>query len=278
MIKQFFGSDFSQQQIVVKDGDTLCTGKHTLSFIFAPMVHWPEVMVTYDCYDKVLFSADAFGKFSVLDIDEDWEDEARRYYIGIVGKYGMQVQNLLKKATALDIKIIAPLHGPVLNENLGYYINLYNTWSSYAAEEDGIVIAYSSVYGNTKKAVMKLSNKLKELGCNQVKVYDLARCDMAKAVAEAFRYSKLVVATTTYNSDIFPCMREFIEHLTERNYQNRTVGIIENGSWVPLAAKVITNKLSQSKNITFTQNTVTIKSALDAQSEAMLDNLANELS
>ena len=244
MMKNFFGTDFADKRIVVGEGDTLTLGKHTLTFVAAPMVHWPEVIVTYDSYDKILFSADGFGKFGALDVNEPWVDEARRYYIGIVGKYGAQVQALLKKASGLDIAQICPLHGPVLNENLGYYLGLYNTWSSYQPEEDGIVIAYTSVYGNTRKAVMLLEEKLKNLGCPTVKVFDLARCDMAEAVSNAFKYSKLILATTTYNADIFPFMREFINHLTERNYSNRTVALIENGSWAPLAAKVMREMLS----------------------------------
>ncbi|MBQ8194095.1 MAG: FprA family A-type flavoprotein, partial [Oscillospiraceae bacterium] len=250
MMKNFFGTDYAENQIVVGEGDTLELGRHTLTFVGAPMVHWPEVIVTYDSYDKVLFSADGFGKFGALDVEEDWADEARRYYIGIVGKYGAQVQQLLKKAAGLDIQTICPLHGPVLKENLGYYIGLYNTWSSYQPEEEGIVIAYTSVYGNTKKAVMQLAEKLKANGCPKVIVNDLARCDMAEAVGNAFRYSKLVLATTTYNAEIFPFMREFITHLTERNYSNRTVAFIENGSWAPQATKVMKNMLEKSKNIT----------------------------
>ena len=237
MINQFFGTDFADRRIVVGEGDTLSLGKHTLAFVAAPMVHWPEVIVTYDTYDKVLFSADGFGKFGALDIEEDWADEARRYYIGIVGKYGAQVQSLLKKASGLDIQTICPLHGPVLKENLGYYLGLYNTWSSYSVETEGIVIAYTSVYGHTKKAVEALEDKLRAKGCPKVVVHDLARCDMAKAVEDAFRYGKLVLASTTYNAGIFPFMRDFIDHLTERNYQNRTIGLIENGTWAPLAAK-----------------------------------------
>ncbi len=277
MMKQFFGTDFSDKQIVVGEGDTLTLGAHTLTFVTAPMVHWPEVIVTYDSLDKILFSADGFGKFGALDREEDWACEARRYYIGIVGKYGAQVQNLLKKAAGLDIDIICPLHGPVLKENLGYYIDLYNTWSSYEAESEGIVIAYTSVYGNTKKAVMMLSEKLKENGCPKVVIHDLARTDMAEAVEDAFRYSKLVLATTTYNADIFPFMREFIENLTERNFQGRTVGIIENGSWAPLAAKVMREMLSKSKNITYTETTVKIMSALSEESTQSLNALADEL-
>ncbi len=277
MMTQFFGTDFAEKGIVIAEGDTLSLGKHTLSFVAAPMVHWPEVMVTYDSYDKVLFSADGFGKFGALDVDEDWACEARRYYIGIVGKYGAQVQNLLKKAAGLDIEKICPLHGPVLTENLGYYIGLYNTWSSYAVETEGIVIAYTSVYGNTKKAVEKLADMLKAKGCPKVVINDLARCDMAEAVEDAFRYSKIVLATTTYNADIFPFMRTFIEHLTERNFQNRVVGLIENGTWAPLAAKVMKGMLEKSKNISFTDTTVQIKSALNEDSNAQLEALAEEL-
>ena len=277
MMKNFFGTDFEDRRIVVGEMDTLCLGKHTLTFVTAPMVHWPEVIVTYDSTDKVLFSADGFGKFGTPDTDEPWADEARRYFIGIVGKYGAQVQALLKKAATLDIQMICPLHGPVLKEDLGYYINLYNTWSSYQPEEEGIVIAYTSVYGNTKKAVTKLAEKFTANGCPKVVVYDLARCDMAKAVADAFRYSKLVLATTTYNADIFPFMREFIEHLTERNFRNRTVALIENGSWAPLAAKIMKEMLEPCKNITFTDTTVRIFSALNEESSAQLDSLTEEL-
>ncbi len=277
MMKNFFGTDFTDNRIVISEGDTLELGKHTLHFVAAPMVHWPEVMVTYDSTDKVLFSADGFGKFGALDVEEDWACEARRYYIGIVGKYGAQVQSLLKKAAGLDISVICPLHGPVLSENLGYYLNLYNTWSSYQPEEEGIVIAYTSVYGNTKKAVTLLAEKLKANGCPKVVVNDLARCDMAKAVEDAFRYSKLVLATTTYNAEIFPFMREFINHLTERNYSNRTVAFIENGSWAPLAAKVMKGMLEKSKNITYAENTVRILSALNDESMAQLGALSDEL-
>ena len=277
MMKQFFGTEFEDRRIVVKEGDTLTLGAHTLTFVTAPMVHWPEVMVTYDRADKILFSADGFGKFGALDADEDWACEARRYYIGIVGKYGAQVQTLLKKAANLDIEKICPLHGPILTENLGYYIDLYNTWSSYGVETDGVVIAYTSVYGNTKKAAEILAEKLKEKGCPKVAVNDLARCDMAEAVEDAFRYGKLVLATTTYNADIFPFMREFIEHLTERNYQNRTVALIENGSWAPTAAKTMRKMLENSKNITFAQNTVQIKSAVSDENVMQLDALADEL-
>ena len=277
MMRQFFGVDFADKQIVVKEGDTLPLGKHTLTFIGAPMVHWPEVIVSYDSADKVLFSADGFGKFGALDVEEDWACEARRYYIGIVGKYGVQVQTLLKKAAALDIKTICPLHGPVLTENLGYYLDLYNTWSGYGVESEGIVIAYTSVYGNTKKAVELLAEKLKTKGCPKVVVNDLARCDMAEAVEDAFRYGKIVLATTTYNAEIFPFMREFISHLTERNFQNKTVGLIENGSWAPTAAKVMREMLEKSKNLTFTETTVKLLSALHAESEAQIEALAEEL-
>ena len=277
MMKQFFGTDFSDGRIVVGEGDTLALGEHTLAFVTAPMVHWPEVIVTYDSKDKVLFSADGFGKFGALDVEEDWACEARRYYIGIVGKYGAQVQALLKKAAGLDIEIICPLHGPVLKENLGYYINLYNTWSSYGVETEGIVIAYTSVYGNTRKAVMQLAEKLKAKGCPKVVVNDLARCDMAEVVEDAFRYGKLVLATTTYNAEIFPFMHQFITHLTERNFQNRMVGFIENGSWAPLAAKVMKGMLEKSKNIKYCDTTVRILSALNDESSAQLESLANEL-
>ena len=277
MMKQFFGDDYADRRIVVGEGSTLCLGKHTLTFVTAPMVHWPEVIVTYDSCDKVLFSADGFGKFGALDVTEDWVNEARRYYIGIVGKYGPQVQTLLKKAAALDISIICPLHGPVLTENLGDYINLYDIWSSYRAESDGIVVAYTSVYGHTKTAVEMLVRKLQEKGCPKVVVHDLARCDMAKAVEDAFCYGKLVLATTTYNADIFPFMKEFIHHLTERNFQNRTIGLMENGSWAPLAAKVMRNMFEGSKNLTFTDTTVKLFSALDDGSKAQVEALADEL-
>ncbi|MBR2861073.1 MAG: flavin reductase [Clostridia bacterium] len=277
MMKNFFGTDLSENGIVVGEGDTLSLGKHVLTFVTAPMVHWPEVIVTYDAFDKILFSADGFGKFGALDAEEDWACEARRYYIGIVGKYGAQVQNLLKKAASLEIEKICPLHGPVLEENLGYYLNLYNIWSSYEVESDGIVIAYTSVYGNTKKAVELLAEKLKANGCPKVVVNDLARCDMAEAVEDAFRYGKLVLATTTYNADVFPFMKEFINHLTERNYQKRTVALMENGSWSPTAAKVMTKMFENSKNITFAQNTVTIMSALSDESKKQIDALAKEL-
>ena len=277
MMKNYFGTDFADRQIVVKGEDTLSLGSHELVFITAPMVHWPEVIVTYDKKDKVLFSADGFGKFGALDADEDWACEARRYYIGIVGKYGAQVQLLLKKAAALDIEIICPLHGPVLNENLGYYIGLYDTWSSYRPETEGVVIAYTSVYGNTKKAALMLAEKLEAKGCPKVAVNDLARCDMAEAVEDAFRYSKMVLATTTYNGEIFPFMREFINHLTERNYSNRTVAFIENGSWAPLATKVMKEMLEKSKNLEYTEAGVRILSAVNDENIKELDALADEL-
>ena len=277
MMKNFFGNDFSDNRLVVGEGDTLSLGRHQLTFVTAPMVHWPEVIVTYDATDKLLFSADGFGKFGALDREEPWTDEARRYYIGIVGKYGAQVQNLLKKASGLEIEIICPLHGPILKENLGYYLEKYNTWSSYQPEDDGIVLAYTSVYGNTKKAVLLLAEKLKAKGCPNVILHDLARCDMAQAVADAFRYSKLVLATTTYNADIFPFMREFINHLTERNFSNRTVALIENGSWAPLAAKVMQKMLESSKNLSFTENSVKLLSSLNEESSEKIEALANEL-
>lgn len=277
MMKQFFGTDYPERQIVVKEGDTLSLGTHTLTFVLAPMVHWPEVMVTYDSKDKVLFSADAFGKFGALDVEEDWACEARRYYFGIVGKYGVQTQALLKKAAGLDIQTICALHGPILKENLGYYLDLYNTWSSYGVESEGVVIAYTSVYGNTKKAVELLADKLTALGCPKVTVTDLARDDMAEAVEDAFRYGKLVLATTTYNGDIFPFMKTFIEHLTERGYRNRTIGLIENGSWAPTAAKTMLKMFEGSKNLTFTDTTVTIKSAVNTENEAQIAALAEEL-
>ena len=277
MMKGFFGTDFSDRRIVVSDGSALSLGKHSLTFYTAPMVHWPEVIVAYDSCDKVLFSADGFGKFGTPDTDEEWACEARRYYFGIVGKYGAQVQKLLGKVGGLEINAICPLHGPVLSENLGYYINLYNIWSSYESEEDGIVIAYTSVYGNTKKAVLKFAEMLKNNGCKKVSVIDLARSDMAEAVEDAFRYSKIVFATTTYNGEIFPFMREFINQLTERAFQNKTVAFIENGSWAPVAAKVMKGMLEKSKNLTFCENTVTINSALNADSENALSLLAKEL-
>ena len=277
MIDAFFGEGLCQNKLTVENGTTLELGTHTLTFVFAPMVHWPEVMVTYDSTDKVLFSADGFGKFGALDANEPWDDEARRYYIGIVGKYGAQVQALLKKAAELDIQIICPLHGPVLKEDLGHYLNLYNIWSSYTPEEEGVCLAYTSIYGNTKKAVDLLAQKLRENGCPKLEIFDLARCDMSAAVASAFKMNKLVLATTTYNADIFPFMREFIEHLTERNFQNRTVALIENGSWAPMAAKVMAKLFEGSKNLTFAENTVTIKSALSAASREKTEALASEL-
>ena len=277
MMEHFFGTGYSDRRIVVGEGSTLSLGKHTLTFVTAPMVHWPEVLVTYDSCDKVLFSADGFGKFGALDVQEDWACEARRYYIGIVGKYGAQVQALLKKAAGLDIQIICPLHGPVLTENLGYYLNLYDIWSGYRVESEGIVVAYTSVYGHTREAVELLVEKLKSKGCPKVEVHDLARCDMAEAVEDAFRYGKLVLATTTYNADIFPFMKEFIHHLTERNFQNRTVALMENGSWAPLAAKTMRNMLEGSKNLTFTDTTVRVLSALSDESREQIEKLANEL-
>ena len=277
MMKNFFGTDYADRRIVVGEGDTLSLGKHTLTFVTAPMVHWPEVIVTYDSFDKVLFSADGFGKFGALDVEEEWDCEARRYYIGIVGKYGPQVQALLKKAATLDISIICPLHGPVLTENLGHYIHLYDVWSSYGVESEGVVVAYTSIYGHTKAAVDLLVQKLQEKGCPKVSVHDLARTDMAEAVEDAFRYGKLVLATTTYNADIFPHMKEFIHHLTERNFQNRTIGLMENGSWAPQAAKVMRGMFEKSKNITFTDTTVKILSALSEDSRAQVDALAEEL-
>ena len=266
-----------ENKLEVKNKDTLTLGKHELTFVFAPMVHWPEVMVTYDSKDKVLFSADGFGKFGALDVEEDWDCEARRYYVGIVGKYGAQVQNLLKVAATLDIQIICPLHGPVLTENLEHYIGQYNTWSSYGTESEGVMIAYTSVYGNTKKAVELLAEKLKEKGCPKVVVTDLAREDMAEAVEEAFRYGKIVLATTTYNGDIFPFMKTFIEHLTERNYQNKTIGLIENGSWASMAGKVMTGMFEKSKNITWLETSVKIMSSMDDQNKADIEKMAEEL-
>ena len=277
MMKNFFGTDYADRRIVVGEGDTLPLGRHTLTFVTAPMVHWPEVIVSYDSLDKVLFSADGFGKFGALDVEEDWACEARRYYIGIVGKYGPQVQALLKKAAKLDIQIIAPLHGPVLTENLGYYLNLYDIWSSYRVESEGVVVTYTSIYGHTKAAVDLLVRELQAKGCPKVVVHDLARCDMAEAVEDAFRYGKLVLATTTYNADIFPFMKEYIHHLTERNFQNRTIGLMENGSWAPLAAKVMSKMLEGSKNLTFTDTTVRIFSALSEESRAQVEALAAEL-
>ena len=277
MMKQFFGTDFADRQVIVKEGETLSTGKHNLTFVMAPMGHWPEVMMTYDTTDKIFFSADAFGKFGALDVEEQWDCEARRYYIGIVGKYGPMVQKLFGKVGSLEIKAICPLHGPVLTENLEHYLNLYNIWSSYQVETEGTVIAYTSVYGNTKKAVELLAEKLKEEGCPKVVVTDLARDDMAEAVEDAFRYGKLILATTTYNGDIFPFMKEFINHLTERNYQNRMIGFVENGSWTPMAAKIMKAAFEKSKNITFADTTVTIRSAVDETSEAQIAALAKEM-
>ena len=277
MMKQFFGDDYADRRVIVGEGDTLCLGKHTLAFVTAPMVHWPEVIVTYDACDKVLFSADGFGKFGALDVEEDWACEARRYYIGIVGKYGPQVQALLKKAAGLDISIICPLHGPILTENLGYYINLYDIWSSYRVESEGIVVAYTSVYGHTKAAVDLLVQKLQTKGCPKVVVHDLARTDMAEAVEDAFRYGKLVLATTTYNADIFPFMKEFIHHLTERNFQNRTIALVENGTWAPLAAKVMRGMFDGCKNLTFTDTTVRLLSALNDDSKAQIEAVTDEL-
>lgn len=278
MMKNFFGTEYEERRVVVGEGSTLNLGTHVLTFVTAPMVHWPEVIVTYDSVDKVLFSADGFGKFGALDVeDEDWACEARRYYIGIVGKYGPQVQALLKKAAGLDIQKICPLHGPVLTENLGYYINLYDIWSSYRVETEGVVIAYSSVYGNTKTAAELLAAKLEEKGCPKVAVNDLARCDMHEAVEDAFRYGKLVLASPTYNGDVFPFTKEFINHLTERNYQNRTVAFIENGSWAPQAAKVMKKMLENSKNLTFAETTVKVLSALSEESKAQIEALAEEL-
>ena len=277
MMKQFFGTDYADRQIVATEGSTLELGHRTLTFVTAPMVHWPEVMVTYDAAEKTLFSADAFGKFGALDVDEDWACEARRYYIGIVGKYGVQVQNLLKKAAALDIQRICPLHGPVLQENLAYYLNLYNTWSSYGVESEGVVIAYTSVYGHTKQAAELLADTLQQKGCPKVVLTDLARDDMAEAVEDAFRYGKLVLATTTYNADVFPFMRTFIEHLTERNFQNRTIGLMENGSWAAIAAKVMRQMLEGCKNTTILEPVVSIKSALNDDSRAQVEALAEAL-
>ena len=274
MMSNYFGTDYSDRHIIIKEGDILSLGKHELHFVAAPMVHWPEVMLTYDAYERALFSADAFGKFGALDVNEDWLDEARRYYIGIVGKYGAQVQALLKKAAGLDISMILPLHGPFLYKNLGYYIDLYKTWSSYDVEKDGVVICYTSVYGHTKTAVEKLVDKLKSCNAPEVKVYDLARSDMSAAVADAFAYNKLILATTTYNADIYPFMKEFINHLTERNFQNRTIGLIENGSWAPLAAKTMKEMLSKQKNLTIVEPTVTIKSSLSPENDEQFDKLS----
>ena len=277
MMEKFFGKNYADRRVVVKDGDTLTLGKHTLSFYTAPMVHWPEVMMTYDSADKVLFSADAFGKFGSLDCEEDWACEARRYYFGIVGKYGVQAGAILKKLAGLDIQIICPLHGPVLKENLGYYLDLYNTWTSYGVESEGVLICYTSVYGNTKKAVELLERELLANGCQKVAVNDLARCDMAEAVEDAFRYGKVVLATTTYNGEIFPFMREFLHELTERGFKNRKVGIIENGSWAPVAAKAIKKALENSKNIEFTDTTVTIHSAVKSENLEQIKSLAKEI-
>ena len=278
MMKQFFQTDF-ENKMIVKEGSTLELGKHTLHFVAAPMVHWPEVIFTYDDYDKVLFSADGFGKFGALDVEdpEGWACEARRYYFGIVGKYGVQVQNVLKKAANLDIQIIAPLHGPVLDSDLNYYLDKYNTWSSYAVEDEGIMIAYSSVYGNTKEAVLTLANTLKEMGCKKVVVNDLAREDMHETIEDAFRYGKIVLASITYNGDIFPHMKTFIHELLERNYQNRTIGFIENGTWAPMAAKVMKNMFEKSKNITFTDTTVSIRSSMNDANKEQIKQLAKEL-
>lgn len=277
MMKNYFGNDFSEKRIVVSDGDELCLGKHKLKFVTALMVHWPEVIMTYDSTDKVLFTADGFGKFGAFDVKEEWTDEARRYYFGIVGKYGVSVQKVLEKIADLDIRIICPLHGPVLSVNIEYYVETYNTWSRYQPEEEGVLIAYTSIYGNTKKAVQLLADKLKDMGCPRVVLKDLARCDMSEAVAQAFRYSKLVLATTTYNVGIFPFMREFIDWLTERNFSNRTVAFVENGSWMPVAAKLMQERLEKSKEIVFAENSVKILSALNEESLVQLELLANEL-
>jgi len=277
MMKNFFGTDFEERRVIVKEGDSLPLGKHTLNFVAAPMVHWPEVIMTYDNYERALFSADAFGKFGALDVEEDWLDEARRYYIGIVGKYGPQVQAVLKKAATLDIAMILPLHGPFLYKNLGYYLNLYNIWSSYDIEKDGVVVCYTSVYGHTKAAVYKLVDELKAFNAPEVKVYDLARDDMSAAVADAFSYNKLILATTTYNADIYPFMKEFINHLTERNFQNRKIGFIENGSWAPLAAKTMKDMLSKQKNLTFIDPVVHIKSAMNDANREEISALAKQM-
>ena len=277
MMNAFFGTDYADRRLVVKEGDTLDLGGHSLSFVLAPMVHWPEVMMTYDSDEKALFSADAFGKFGALDVEEEWACEARRYYIGIVGKYGVQVQNVLKKAAALEVGTIYPLHGPVLSENLGYYLDLYNTWSSYGVESEGVAVCYTSVYGNTKAAVEYLASELKALGCPKVVVNDLARSDMTECVEDAFRYGKIVLATTTYNGDIFPFMREFVHELTERGYRNRFIGVIENGTWAPQAAKIIKKHFENSKEITFAETTVTVRSALNEQSKEQIKALAKEL-
>lgn len=277
MMRSYFGTDFEDRKLMVKEGDVLSLGSHELTFVAAPLVHWPEVIVTYDKKDKVLFSADGFGKFGALDVEEDWACEARRYYFGIVGKFGDKVQALLTKASSLDINVICPLHGPVLSENLDYYLGLYNTWSSYGVESEGVMIAYTSVYGHTKEAVMYLASKLEENGCPKVVVNDLARCDMAEAVEDAFRYGKIVLATTTYNGDIFPYMREFINHLTERNYKNRTIGLIENGSWGPMAAKVMKSMLQDLENISFTDTVVKITASMNDENKAQLEALCSEL-
>ncbi|MDO5376897.1 MAG: FprA family A-type flavoprotein [Clostridia bacterium] len=277
MMQGFFGTDFENRRIVVKEGDTLSLGRHTLRFFAAPMVHWPEVIVTYDEADKVLFTADAFGKFGALDVREDWAGEARRYYFGIVGKYGAQAQSLLKKAAKLDIQIICSLHGPVLKENLETYLSLYDTWSSYRAESEGAVVAYASIYGNTKRAAERLAEKLRANGCQSVALYDLARCDMAQAVADAFRFDRLVLASSTYNADVFPPMKTFIERLTERGFQGRTVALIENGAWAPMAAKVMRAMLEGCKNIAFAENAVKLNCAMNEASEAQIDALAKEL-
>ncbi len=277
MMNKFFGTDFAERRLVVGDGDTLSLGEDTLSFYTAPMVHWPEVMMTYDSTEKVLFSADAFGKFGALDVEEDWACEARRYYFGIVGKYGVQVQAVLKKLGGLDIQTICPLHGPILTENLGYYLNLYNIWSSYGVESEGTLICYTSVYGNTKKAVKILAEELKNNGCPKVAINDLARCDMAEAVEDAFRYGKIILATTTYNGDVFPFMREFINELTERGYRNRTIGIVENGSWAPVVKNKIIKAFENSKDITFAENFVTIHSAVKEENIEKIKKLAKEM-
>ena len=277
MIDQFFGRGLCKNNLAVKNGEVLSLGRHELTFLFAPMVHWPEVMMSYDGADKALFSADAFGKFGALDCqDKEWDCEARRYYMGIVGKYGMQVQAVLKKAAALDIKMICPLHGPVLTGNLSHYTGLYDTWSSYGVESDGVCIAYTSVYGNTKRAAELLAKKLEERGCKAA-ISDLAHCDMAEAVEDAFRYGKLVLATTTYNADIFPFMKQFIDHLTERNYQNRTIGFIENGTWAPAAAKIMKAMFEKSKNINYIDTTVTLRSAMTEENAEAIERMAEEL-
>lgn len=277
MMQQFFGHAFEERRIVIKDNDTICLGTHTLTFISAPMVHWPEVIVTYDAHDKILFSADGFGKFGALDVKDDWACEARRYYFGIVGKFGVQVQKLLQKAQKLDIQIICPLHGPVLTENLGYYLNLYHIWSSYEVETDGIAIFYCSIYGNTKDVIELFAEKLKEKGCQNIVIYDLTRCDIIEAVQNAFRYGKIVLASPTYNGDIFPRMKEFLNHLTDRNYQNRLIAFMENGTWVPTAVKCMKKMLENSKNLTFAENKVTIYSTLSDESRKELENLVDEL-